>query len=647
MIGEAFSHNNNPNLRFGAFYLGNWLTDVSQIIDPVAIAIFQVGIRDVLYAIIRAVESWSTSLPGCTTLQLNQLRDGLNQLHIEIDEAINRLAGSGSASPLADAVRSAIFVIGYRKFVHPATPAQPARMDYLSFKSIVRGRFTQYFPHEHVDRYPKDPIARDGYSRLVPLGTNTPVGTGTGAASLAPHQYKYLVDDIKITAGLLADIDLHWARLHFGPLRNINDTNVAWNTFLAKLGHAVHAVEDYFVHSNYVELALSSWSAGSTYLPSEPSFFFSNVADSAYEIVQLRLRRFDGENRPNSHPEPNVVTGYFDFVDTFFSLRHVWEELFEPNSDGGNPDPAGPWRALLHATIVAVNERSRLLPSFPRNQAIQLAQEVLEEKASRGDQDVRTAAHELLSAVPAEVRQEFLNAVAQFSFRAPGSTISVYTAFERIHVLEVELSQPVRWVKRMLGVPINAFTEWVADGTEGRLRQIIDRHIGRTRIGSHSLLAKDYAWNEADREPLDVIYRKAKNLSKALHWYIIHTLTRWARPNPIPVPRNFVESSATRSTVDAHNYIDWLELLECFLRHPHGLPAPPGTPWWQEIITHDYARMEHICTQRYAGPRPHQYVFITEAQVQALIDSATALRSDRETFYNSDPIVAQARSSAP
>ncbi len=645
MVGAAFDRNNNPNLRLGAFYLGNWLTDVSQAIDPVAIATLRVEFRNTMYAIILDVEGWSASLPDFTQLELNQLRDGLNEQRVKADEAINILAGSGSASPLADAVRSALFVIGYRKFVHPDSPSQPARMDYLSFKSIVRGRFTQYFPHEHVDRYPAAPSARARYSGLVAPGTNTP--TGTGATNLSPHQYKYLVDDIKITAGLLADIDLHWARIHFGPLRRISDQDVEWNTFLAKLGHAVHAVEDYFVHSNYVELALSSWSDGNSYLPSEPSFFSTHVADSSYQIVQLRLRRFDGENLPNSHPEPNVVTGYFDFADTFFSLRHVWEELFEPNPEGANPDPAGPWRALLHATIVDVHERSRMHPSLSRPQAIQLAEEVLVNQASHHNRDVRTAANEVLSAAPAEVRQEFLNAVAQFSIRASGSAISLYTAFERIHTLEVELSQPARWIRRMLAIPTNAVTRWLTRQTEGRLRQIIDRKIGRTRVGCHSLLAKDYAWNEVDREPLDVIYNLAKSLAKALHWYILHTLTRWARPNPIPVPRNFVDTATSHSTIDAHNHIDWLELLECFLRHPHGRPATPGTPWWQEIIAHGHTRMEHICIQRYAGPRPHQYVFVTEAQVQTLIDAATTLRRDRESFYNSDPIVAQARPPSP
>jgi hypothetical protein len=645
MLAAAFAQNNNANLRLGAFYLGNWLTDVSQAVDPVAIATLRVGFRDAMYAIILEVERWSSSFPDFTQLTINQIRNGLIEERRSIDEAVSVLAGSGTTSPLADAVRSALFVLGYRHFVHPANPAQPARMDYAAFKSIVRGRFTQYFPHEHVDRYPGNPTLRGGYSGLVAAGTNTPTGTGTGAAALSPHQYKYLVDDIKITAGLLADIDLHWARLHLGPLRNIRDTDAEWNTFLAKLGHAVHSVEDYFVHSNFVELALSSWTAGDTYLPAPPSTFSLHVADSSHEIVQRRLRRFDGPDLPNSHPETNVVTGYFDFADTVFSLRHVWEGLFEPNPEGPNPDPAGPWRALLHATIVDVHERSRLLPSLSRAQAIQLAQQSLVDQASHGDSDVRTAANEVLNVVPADVRQEFLNAVAQFSVRAPGSAISLYTAFERIHVLEVELRQPLRWIRRVLALPANAVTDWMTRQTEMRLRQIIDKRIGRTRIGCHSLLAKDYAWNEVDREPLDVIYNLAKNLAKAVHWYIIHSLTRWAHPNPIPVPRNFVETATSHSTIDAHHYIDWLELLECFLRHPHSVPAPVGTPWWQEVIAHGHARMAELFTQTSAGPRPHQHVFITEAEVQSLIDDASALRRDRENFYNSDPVVAEARAS--
>ena len=342
MVAAAFAQNNNPNLRLGAFYLGNWLTDVSQAIDPVAIATLRVGFRNAMYAIIIEVESWSASLPNFTHFELNQLRNGLNEQRVKADEAINSLAGSGSASPLADAVRSALFVIGYRKFVHPASPSQPARMDYLSFKSIVRGRFTQYFLHEHVDRYPGDPNDRSRYSGRLAPGTNAPTGTGTGAANLSPHQYQYLVDDIKITAGLLADIDLHWARIHFGPLRNIRDQNVDWNTFLAKLGHAVHAVEDYFVHSNYVELALSSWSAGSTYLPSEPSIFSPHVADSSHQIVQLRLRHFDGENLPNSHPEPNVVTGYFDFAHTFSAFATSGKNSSNQTPTEATPTPQDP-----------------------------------------------------------------------------------------------------------------------------------------------------------------------------------------------------------------------------------------------------------------------------------------------------------------
>jgi hypothetical protein len=312
-IQDAVSEVPYAQLRLGAFYLGNWLTDVSQAVDPVAISLARVGFRDAMYGLIRGVEQWSTALPGFTQIHLNRLRNGLNQARCELDEAIAALAGTTAVSPLASAARSAFFVLGYRKFVHPKSPKSPARMHYASFRSIVRNCYTQYFPHEHVDRYPEDPKARGGYSGLIAKGTLTPTGQGTGASALSPHQYQYLVNDIKIVAGLLAEIDLRWARKTFCHRHSVADTDVEWNTDLARLGHAIHAIEDYFVHSNYVELALDQWSEGQAYLPPKPGLLDDIVAESPWEIVQKRLRRLDRKDLPNRDRETLVVTGYFRF----------------------------------------------------------------------------------------------------------------------------------------------------------------------------------------------------------------------------------------------------------------------------------------------------------------------------------------------
>jgi hypothetical protein len=643
-IQAAVSQVPYAQLRLGAFYLGNWLTDVSQTVDPVAVSLMRLGLRDLMYRLILEVEAWSASLPDITQLQLNQLRNGLNQTRCGIDEAIATLAGTADASPLASAARSTFFALGYRKFVHPNSPKEPARMHYASFRSIVNSCYTQYFPHEHVDRYPEDPKACGGYTGSVAPGTNTPTGKGTGASSLSPHQYQYLVDDIKIIAGLLAEIDLRWARKTFSHRHAVSDTNVEWNTYLARLGHAIHAVEDYFVHSNYLEHALHGWPGGAAYLPEEPGMLDGIVIETSWEIVKKRLYRFDGKGLPNRSPEPNVVTGYFDSTDTLFSLRHVWEEVF--GGEGGGGDAAEAWRKLLHHVVVTIHEKTRLQRSVTREQAIRIARETLLETASKGDPDVREAATDLVERCPSEVRDEFLNAAAQFCVRAPDSAISLYTALERIHQFIEQLAKPTEWVRKMLGIAVGGVVEFLTRPATNRLRQIIDNHLGRTRVGSHSLLAKDYAWEDEGREDLDRIYNLAKGLAKAIHWYVIHALTRWGRVEPINAARTFAGDAGIYNTLDTRHYIDWLELLECFLRHPHAQPAPPGEPWWQRVVENGYHQMQALMTMVGKNPPPHQYRFVTEAEVETLIADAKALRTQAETRYNSDPAVAEARAMA-
>lgn len=651
-IQVAVSQVPYAQLRLGAFYLGNWLTDVSQAVDPVAICLIRVGLRDVMYRFILAVEKWSVSLPGFTQLHLNRLRDGLNRERCDMDEAILALAGTTATSPLADAARNAFFALGYRKFVHPKSPKEPARMHYDSYRSIVRNCYTQYFPHEHMDRYPEDPKELGGYSGAPATGTNTPTGKGTGASALSPHQYQYLVDDIKIVAGLLAEVDLRWARKTFSHRYAVSDKDVEWNTYLARLGHAIHAVEDYFVHSNYVELALREWPGGEAHMPSKPGLLDDLVVDSPWEIVQKRLRRFDGKSSPNLSSETNVVTGYFDFKDTFFSLRHVWEELFGGEhaakgfDTGSDPAKVEYWRRLLHRVVVDVHAKTRLERSVSREEAIRIARESLEWQAGHGDPDVRQAANEVLGQCPSEVRDAFLNAAAQLCVRLPGVAVSVYTGLERVHEFSTALEEPVKWMIKLMGGAVDEAVAIVTMRASNRLRQIFDEHFGRTRIGSHSLLAKDYAWEDAGRESLDHIYHLAKSLAKAIHWYIIHALTRWGRVEPINAARTFSGAPDVFNALDTRRYIDWLELLECFLRHPHGKPAQPGEPWWQQVIEHGYHAMEASLSYAGKNPPPHQYRFVTEAEVEALISEAKALRTEAENRYNSTPAVAEARAMA-
>jgi hypothetical protein len=645
MIQAAIDSSRHPQLRLGAFYLGNWLTDVSQAVDPVAISSLRVKFRQAMYAVIQEVEAVSAYLPGFTQAQVGQFRNSLNEEHCRIDNAAAAIAGTTSASPLAGLIKRTFFVLGYRKFVHPDSPKTKRRMDFPSYKEIFNQRFTQYFPHEHVDRYPGDPAERGGYSKKVAVGTLTPTGTGTGQSKLTPHQYEYLVEDIRVVAGLLAEVDLHWARKTFSGRRSVSDEDVEWNKHLAKLGHAVHAVEDYFVHSNYIELALKDWPDGAKYRPDPSLRLDSGYLETPTEIVEKRLRQFDGEKLPNLSKERNVVTGYFDFVDTFFSLRHVYEGIFgEKEGDGEEGDEAEGWRRLLHSVVQAIHEQTRLDPSVSLENARKIARREVVHQAYYGKAERQSAAQELLNECPSEIREEFYEVAAQFCVRAPGAAVSMYSAFETVVEFTSHLSAPVKWIEGLLKPLMGpSLSSMIVKSISHQILRIVDNRLGRTRIGSHSLLAKDYAWHVQGLSELDRLYDLAKGLAKAIHWYILYALTRWSRVEAIPAARTFAGDETVFNTIEERLYIDWLELLECFLRNPHAVPAPPGTPWWQNIVKHGYANMQAMMSLVSAAPPPHQFRYITEAEVKQFIADAAAQNQKLEEFYNTDPAVISIR----
>lgn len=321
-----------------------------------------------------------------------------------------------------------------------------------------------------MDRYPADPQAREKPSGEVAPGTHTSTGRGTGAASLEPHLYKYLVDDIQIAAGLLAEVDVEWAqRMFMGYPAWTSDEDIEWNEYLAKLGHALHAVEDYFVHSNFLELALSDprWPEGANYLPKKVA---GKLKDSAWEIVQKRLRRFDGEHAANAEIETRVVTGYFDFCDTLFSLRHVQEEALGAKKPA-EVDAAEPWRKLLRNTVVQVQDASKA--PLTDEQSRLLAFHALTIQATNGDPDIREAALEVLNGVPVEVRDAFLDSVVALSRRTVGA-ISLYDAFETVYHLTKLVTSPLQWLAEKFPWLAKLLEELYEDEYEDRVQQIVD-----------------------------------------------------------------------------------------------------------------------------------------------------------------------------
>lgn len=617
------------NLSLNAFYLGNWLTDVSQLVDPVAYAAvsgranraIEEAITEAKNTVDRIIEEilatllehvdLSKVLPG--EWGLRSCRSYFDQPEIKplIDQAKQSLhdaidyffAGRTDerSSRLAQFVRSVCLVIGYFKFVHPTSPEAGARMNFECFMRVFGrpndtrgawvdnpamdrpGAFTQYYPYHHLDRpeiLPSTDPPTYAPGKQVPgkpiwLAPGKTSGTRSPRAprftkNIMPDLYSYLRDDIEMTAGLLAEMDLAFEK---ALTEGIRDNDPEWNITLAKLGHALHHVEDFFSHSNWIELAISR--LGPEFLdkvfpPSLPLDFLNK----AYTTYLKRLKRyvtvpFDDWNKHEN--EDWVVTGYFDFQDTFISIAHLAEEMFGWKV----PDPWAAAHNIGEAVEEAVEHPKTVLHEVqqtmyqtldfltnPKRASEDHDNEVAQWLKKKYEPDLKKirrpgiskqvaeeVAREVtfLRSAPPEIQKEFFSVIIEGSrfYTIEKVSFSIYGAIREIAQFT---RNPLVWLKDWLPGWVQ---DKVVDALKFYAKELFFESLGANRIGCHSLLAKDHG--------LEPLYEQQKNCALAVHWYIVSTLLRW-------------------SDEERRTYIDWLWLLEYFLRNPH---TPDKIPYTQ------------------------------------------------------------------
>jgi len=555
-------------------------------------------------------------LPGARRL-FEPLKPDLTEYAEEAKEALNakidffvEMQTNERDARLATFFRSAFLVVGYYKFVHPDAPGQQPRMNFECFMRVFGrptdtrgaigtnpandrpGAYTQYYPHEHLDRPeilpPQDPpVFAPGLQTLarpfrVARGKEPGTRSPRRKDRLDPDLYSYVRDQIEMTAGLLAEVELQMER---ALAEGIRDDDPEWYISLAKLGHALHQVEDFFAHSNWVELAAQR--LGEKFLAEKiPSRLGVEFVDRALTTYQKRLRRHltSPLGRWQAHPpEDWVVTGFFDFQDTLISLAHVSEELW----GGDVPDPY----AEVHARIeiakdvvehprtaqyrvqqvmqqtlefltdprkalkdrdngVAQSLRDRYEPDLNKLRRPGVSREVAEQVAREVP---------LLSGAPGEVQEAFFDVIVEGSRAYKIGRLSL-TIYQTINEIAEFIKNPLGWL-----------TDWLPEYLKDRLKDALKFYVkervydwvGANRIGCHSLLAKDHG-----REPF---YEQQKECATAVHWYIVNTLLH--RP-------------AEKSGV----YVDWLELLEYFLRNP----LQPKSGSYREVRANVPVTLVHV-----------------------------------------------------
>jgi hypothetical protein len=564
VLVESFRVRGFKRVPLNAFHLGNWLTDVQQLVDPVAAD--PAGLKDAVHEFIDDVLSAcflrenGRDVSDTPIVNLGPVVRAARAAEAEIAHAIDLLLLPPKNEPRAAAVfgamRALFRIQGYFLFVHPTggpawlkpnpeyEPETGKRMDEEAYLKVFDSLFTQYYPHDHLDRpqLPEQPV---NYRSDVASG---PI---TAGATQSPDLYQYLREDIQIAAGRLAEVERNWAQAAFDYSVPPRPTDWAWNLELALLGRALHAVEDYFAHSNFVEHAIQV--LGGLDLDDFPH----------RDIWGLRTIRWRA-TPADVEWEEHVVTGYFDKRDTLISLLHVFLDFFGVRLR----DPAASLAAALKTARQAPDRRDALLFEL-QNFMYDTSELLTDWRSAMVDPNNAVAQHlrgkipqlgiggfvssEVVARLTRELREyEFVRKLPPW---VPPLLMNVlivmhtaregYTVYRLIRSLVRTVLDPRAAIKRIVqSALIDRAVDFVVFYADERIEQMLGAH----RLGCHSLLAKDHA-----EAPL---FEQGFNFAAAVHWFVISTMTR----NPT--------NSAPRGRGGRALHVDWLELLEFFLSHP-------------------------------------------------------------------------------
>lgn len=688
-IRAGFERIGRRDVRLEAFFLGNWINDLSQVIDPPAFPLDEEE-RDAVKETIRAaLGELSTAIQRATAnggMERigRRLRTFVNEVNSDLQIGLDRLLGSTGGDPrntlLYDHLRDVSRFAGYFKFVHPERPGGSPRMDFGAYKAVFdhtrlrlgtrpepfEAGFTQYYPHEHLDRPPAPEERHSKYASGLSRG-GTPM-------------YDYLKKDLKILAGTWSWVEREWAQPIFDLGEPFDDTNPDWNIRLAIFGKAMHMAEDFYAHSNFVELAAGSLSR---------RFQQDALPTRRHRETAIhRLQRWAPGTQRGAHGgiEINVVTGYFDGKDFLFALVHILEELFglrfiDPERDARRTgqrlarDPVRFLKQERQRLLVETNEiiadpeaafrdETNATAGYLRQRNPEFVEQLLRELQGPGAtlRDVRAIANfrqnisertievllsdgELWDDVPQDVKLWFASAMGNLGtiLRLRGCARSVYEVIEMIVALYTSLDRAiemyrkwifwrsvippvghitsgariVRWLPLIplaaepTSVLFNTLLRLSGGAIATQIRHAFYNALGGNDIGSHSLLAKD----SDDSEPFA---NHALQLAIGMHWYVAKVMVRNYPPHPPP----------------GHRRTDWLDIAKFFLRHPRPEPSSRlGDPWWRRILQRSNWLAGPNGTSRFPPDYGHSLLFITEDRQNRLIQEAKTLRIQAEQAY--------------
>lgn len=235
-----------PDEEYTYLELGNFLTDVSQFRDPFA----HMFAKRVIW---RDAKGTNLVLSVIAAIPIIGVLSDVILDAVDVDVWLNQLMGEHEPparryGKLAEYFENVVLGVTHVAFADDvAKPLLPEgfqrlqRIPAAEVDRIYRRFFTQYYPHEHTD-YP--PYVMHGeqrvHSRMYRKGRRRLI-------QFVEEYLMFLSED-------LSKLELAWKEK-----RNVPKTSPERHDVLVMFGKLLHAVEDYFFHTNYVELHL--WNA--------------------------------------------------------------------------------------------------------------------------------------------------------------------------------------------------------------------------------------------------------------------------------------------------------------------------------------------------------------------------------------------------
>lgn len=510
--------------QYAFIQLGNWLTDYSQFRDPTAYISAKITV-------------WQSARDGNWALKLPFLEDVLR-----FDTYLDDLFGVPGEEPRGGAVseylRELFLAACIEKFRRPPLSLDPAEIE-----RIYNARYTQYYPHEHLDFAP-GPQAQ---VRGDDSPSNSPVHSCGGSPAVGVRKLlRYLEDDLEHTANLLSDVERRWTAAAGKPA-----TDPELHDLLAQYGHASHLLEDFFVHSNFIDLG---WRALKQELPKEP--IPEGASENPDDYGPARLERilfrrcraplFDGDGRlseTSSKPAEHVFTGFFGAHD----VKHTLVDGLNVIRDDLARSPSPKNDVVLQIIDgLASTDPERQKKQLADYKAMVLNPDRTELALAASDLDERSRAA-LRRGLAIDRRM-----ISEYGLG--GRRLGIYGMIQQIATIAQEAEHASDEARRKLD------TKDIRDDDRSHIPGEPPDSVGAASedIGSHSLVAKDSVRALPLHEAAVAVAMCAA----------LHVAERMADR----VPRDAAQPDGA---------LDWQEILRHFISHPSEAEgAAADAPWW-------------------------------------------------------------------